>query len=50
MQMAVRVRENTLRQEWRGLTAVLGKPDLPLQVVAGNLEADLPQLNEEQVV
>ena len=49
-QMAVRVRENTLRQEWRGLTAVLGKPDLPLQVVAGNLEADLPQLNEEQVV
>jgi cobalt-zinc-cadmium efflux system outer membrane protein len=50
MQMAVRVRENTLRQEWRGLTAVLGKPDLPLQVVAGNLETDLPQLNEEQVV
>jgi cobalt-zinc-cadmium efflux system outer membrane protein len=50
MQMAVRVRENTLRQEWRGLTAVLGKPDLALQVVAGNLEADLPQLNEEQVV
>ena len=50
MQMVVRVRENTLRQEWRGLTAVLGKPDLPLQVVAGSLEADLPQLNEEQVV
>ncbi len=50
MQMAVRVRENTLRQEWRGLTAVVGKPDLPLQTVEGNLEADLPQLNEEQVV
>ncbi|MDP9338965.1 MAG: TolC family protein [Acidobacteriota bacterium] len=50
MQMIVRVRENTLRQEWRGLTAVLGKPDLPLQVVAGSLEADLPQLNEEQVI
>lgn len=50
MQMAVRVRENTLRQEWRGLTAVIGKPDLPLQVVEGNLEADLPRLNEEQVV
>ncbi len=50
MQMIVRVRENTLRQEWRGLTAVLGKPDLPLQVVAGTLEADLPQLNEEQVI
>lgn len=50
MQMAVRVQENTLRQEWRGLTAVLGKPNLPLQIVGGNLEADLPQLNEEQVV
>lgn len=50
MQMAVRVRENTLREEWRGLTAVVGKPDLPLQTVDGNLEADLPQLNEEQVV
>jgi cobalt-zinc-cadmium efflux system outer membrane protein len=50
MQMAVRVRENTLRQEWRGLTAIVGKPDLPLQVVEGSLEADLPQVNEEQVV
>jgi len=50
MQMAVRVRENTLRQEWRGLTAVVGRPDLPLQVVQGNLEANLPQVNEEQIV
>jgi cobalt-zinc-cadmium efflux system outer membrane protein len=50
MQMEVRVRESMLRQEWRGLTAVVGKPDLPLQTVEGNLEADLPQLNEEQVV
>ena len=50
MQMAVRVRESTLRQEWRGLTAIVGKPDLPLQVVEGSLEADLPQVNEEQVV
>jgi cobalt-zinc-cadmium efflux system outer membrane protein len=50
MQMAVRVRENTLRQEWRGLTAIVGKPDLPLQVVEGNLEAALPEVNEEQVV
>src|SRR5256884_539968 len=49
-QMAVRVRENTLRQEWRGLTAVIGKPDLALQVVDGNLEADLPRVNEEEVV
>lgn len=49
-QLAVRVRENTLRQEWRGLTAVIGKPELALQVVEGNLEADLPRVNEEEVV
>ena len=49
-QMAVRVRENTLRQEWRGLAAVIGKPELALQVVEGNLEADLPRVNEEEVV
>jgi outer membrane protein, heavy metal efflux system len=49
-QMAVRIRENMLRQEWRGLTAVIGKPDLALQVVEGNLEADLPRVNEEEVV
>ena len=50
MQMAVRVQENTLRQEWRSLTALLAKPEMPLQTVAGNLEADLPQLNEEQII
>jgi cobalt-zinc-cadmium efflux system outer membrane protein len=50
MQMAVRVRENSLRQEWRGLAAIVGKPDMPMQVVEGNLEADLPQVNEEQVI
>lgn len=50
MQMAVRVRENNLRQEWRSLTATIGKPDMPLQVVEGSLEADLPQLNEERVI
>lgn len=50
MQMAVRVRENTLRQEWRGLAAIVGKPDLPLQAVEGNLEADLPMLNEEEII
>lgn len=50
MRMAARVQENTLRQEWRGLTAIVGKPDLPLQIVGGNLEVDLPEFNEEQVV
>jgi cobalt-zinc-cadmium efflux system outer membrane protein len=50
MQMAVRVQENTLRQEWRSLSAVVGKPEMPVQTVEGNLEADLPNLNEEQVI
>ena len=50
MQMAVRVQENTLRQEWRSLTALVGKPEMPLQTVEGNLETNFPQLNEEQVI
>src|SRR5262249_24212533 len=50
MQVAARVQESTLRQEWRALTSLVGKPQMPLQVVEGNLEADLPQLNEEQVI
>src|SRR2546430_1152461 len=41
---------NTLRQEWRGLTAVIGKADLGLQGVDRKPEADLPRVNEEEVV
>lgn len=50
MRMMVRMQENTLREEWRSLAAVVGQPDLPLATVAGNMERDWPQLNEEQVV
>ncbi|HEX2664212.1 MAG TPA: TolC family protein [Candidatus Acidoferrum sp.] len=50
MLVAARVQESTLRQEWRALVSLVGKPELPLQVVEGNLEANLPQLNEEQVI
>lgn len=50
MQVAARAQESTLRQEWRALASLVGKPELPLQVVEGNLEANLPQLNEEQVI
>jgi cobalt-zinc-cadmium efflux system outer membrane protein len=50
MRMAVRIQENRLREEWRSLAAVVGKPQMPLQTVEGNLEAELPQLNEEQVI
>src|SRR6267143_1070350 len=50
MRMSARMQENTLREEWRSLAAVIGRPDLPLTTVAGDLEKDWPELNEEQVV
>jgi outer membrane protein, heavy metal efflux system len=48
--MAARMQENTLREEWRSLAAVIGQPELPLATVAGNLETDWPELNEDQAV
>ena len=50
MRVASRMQENTLREEWRSLAAVIGKPDLPLATVAGDLEHGWPNLNEEQAV
>jgi cobalt-zinc-cadmium efflux system outer membrane protein len=50
MRMAARMQENTLREEWRSLAAVVGRPDMPIVTVAGNLEKDWPDLNEEQIV
>jgi len=50
MRMAARMQENTLREEWRSLAAVIGRPDMPVTTVAGNLEKNWPDLNEEQAV
>jgi outer membrane protein, heavy metal efflux system len=50
MRIAARMQENTLREEWRSLCAVIGQPDLPLTTVAGDLEHGWPGLNEEEVV
>jgi cobalt-zinc-cadmium efflux system outer membrane protein len=50
MRMSARMQENTLREEWRSLTAVIGQPDLPLTTVSGDLERGWPELNEEQAV
>jgi cobalt-zinc-cadmium efflux system outer membrane protein len=50
MRMAARMQENTLREEWRALSAVIGQPEMPLAPVAGNLERDWPELNEEEAV
>ena len=48
--MSARMQENTLREEWRSLAAVIGQPDLPLATVAGDLEKGWPELNEEEAV
>lgn len=50
MRLASRMQENTLREEWRSLAAVIGQPELPLATVAGSLEKDWPELNEDQAV
>lgn len=50
MRMATRMQENTLREEWRSLCSVIGKPDMPLATVAGDLDKDWPELNEEEAV
>ncbi len=50
MRMNARMQENTLREEWRSLAAVIGQPDLPLTTDAGDLEKGWPEVNEEQTV
>src|SRR6266481_2814587 len=50
MRMSARMQENTLREEWRSLAAVIGRPDLPLSTVAGDLEKGWPEVNEEEAV
>ena len=50
MRIAARMQENTLREEWRSLSAVIGQPDMPPATVAGDLEKDWPELNEEEAV
>jgi outer membrane protein, heavy metal efflux system len=50
MRMASRMQENTLREEWRSLTAVIGQPEMPVATVAGDLEHGWPELNEEEAV
>jgi cobalt-zinc-cadmium efflux system outer membrane protein len=50
MRMAARMQENTLREEWRSLAAIIGQPTLPLATVTGELERGWPELNEEEAV
>ena len=48
-QLAAHMQENALREEWRALTALMGKPEMPLATVSGDLERGWPELNEEQI-
>ena len=41
--------ENDLERVWRELAAMVGDPDLPLTSLAGDLEAELPALEEATV-
>jgi outer membrane protein, heavy metal efflux system len=50
MRLAAHMQENTLREEWRSLAAVIGQPALPIATVAGDLEKGWPELNEEEAV
>jgi outer membrane protein, heavy metal efflux system len=48
--LSARMQENTLREEWKSLASVLGRPDLPQSTVAGDLEHAWPEINEDQIL
>jgi cobalt-zinc-cadmium efflux system outer membrane protein len=48
--IAARMQENTLREEWRSLSSVIGQPELPMSTVAGELASGWPELNEDAAV
>jgi len=48
--LSVRMQENTLREEWKSLTAVIGQPDLPQSIVVGDLQQGWPDINEDQII
>jgi outer membrane protein, heavy metal efflux system len=48
--LSVRMEENTLREEWKSLASVIGRPELSQAAVAGDLEHDWPEISEEQII
>jgi outer membrane protein, heavy metal efflux system len=48
--IAARMQENTLREEWRSLSSVIGQPELPMSTVSGELASGWPELNEDAAV
>jgi len=49
-EIAVATLEQTLRQAWRALAAMVGKPNLEMRTVAGYLDRDIPELDDEQII
>jgi len=50
LQMDVMLEKNMLRQEWRALAAVVGNPSLEMGTLAGYLDRNLPDLDEDEAV
>lgn len=50
LKLAQRMQENTLREEWRSLAAVMGDPEMERMTVAGDLERGWPELADQEVL
>jgi len=48
--LSARMQENTLREEWKSLAAVIGRPDLPQATATADLEHGWAEINEEQII
>jgi len=48
--LSARMQENTLREEWKSLAAVIGQPDLPPSTVAADLAHGWPDINEDRII
>ena len=49
LRLSARMQENSLREEWRSLAAVLAHPDMPMATVSGDIENNLPDIDESRV-
>ena len=50
LDLAARMQENSLREEWRSLSAAMGEPEMERMAVAGNLEQGWPELSDGEVL
>ncbi len=50
LELAQRMQENTLREEWRSLAAAMGDPEMERVTVAGDLEHGWPELSDQEIL